>query len=351
MREYGNETIAVAMSGGVDSSVAAAVLKNQGYSLLGITMLTGGPDTAETIADAKKVCDRLGIEHRVVDISADFDRLVIDPFCSEYVKGRTPNPCVTCNRLIKFGLLLEEALRLGAARLATGHYIRLEQDPASQRCLVKKGVDTTKDQSYVLYSLMQSQLARAILPLGNYHKKEIRALAAEMDLPVADKPESQEICFIEGDYRDFLAERGLALPGPGPFLDMSGKVIGTHTGVTNYTIGQRRGLGIAHGVPLYVVAIDVKNNAVILGHNEDLQCQTFRADSCNFIPFDYLSEEIEVEVKIRYSARLAKATVIPLLPGTVEVRLEKAQRAVTPGQSVVFYRGDLLIGGGIIMSI
>jgi len=354
--------VAVAMSGGVDSSVAAALLKSQGYEVIGVTMnLFSLPKEAcrsENLRsccgrtaqeDANRVAIALGIPHFVVDFRAEFEVSVIADFCREYRGGRTPNPCIRCNRFIKFGLLLERVKALGADFLATGHYANGGIDPASGRRLLRKGIDAAKDQSYFLYPLTQAELSRTLFPVGEYTKSRIRALAAEFRLPVAEKAESQEICFIpDDDYPRFLKERWPDAFCPGPIVDMRGKKIGTHGGIAHFTVGQRRGLGIAAPRPLYVVAIDVGKNTIVAGGNEDLYRQGLEASDVNWISEEGPAAPRAARARIRYKHVEAPAMITPRDSGKVLVEFEKAQRAVTPGQAVVFYDGDIVLGGGII---
>lgn len=341
--------VAVAMSGGVDSSVAAALLMKLGFEVFGITfdlsVLSAG-----AIEDAKAVADKLNIAHYVVDVRDDFKNNVINYFCQEYGCGRTPNPCVQCNIKIKFGVLLQKALTLGADFLATGHYVRKVFDEETQRYLLKMAADLYKDQTYMLYGLNQQQLKHALFPLGDFEKKDIRKLATELDLIVADKPESQEICFIEDDdYGRFLKERMPQLVQPGYFKDTQGNIVGKHEGVAFYTIGQRKGLGLALGSPVYVVDILPQENVVVVGKNEETFSSELIAEDLNFLPFDWPQEPFETAAKIRYSASPAPVKVIPLEDGQVKCLFAKPQRAITSGQAVVFYDGDVLIGGGTIV--
>ena len=285
--------VVVAMSGGVDSSVAACLLKEQGYEVIGATMqIWKGEETKNPygccgvlhVEDARRVAQQIGIPFYVFNLEEEFEREVIQYFCDEYGRGRTPNPCILCNERVKFGAFSRKALELEADYIATGHYARLEYDERAGRTLLKKGSDGKKDQSYVLFSLKQDQLRRSLFPLGEYKKEEVRKKALDLGLRVHDKPESQEVCFIQEDsYHPFLQERLKGAIEPGPILDRSGKVLGTHKGVTFYTIGQRRGLGLAKGVPLYVIGIDREKNAIIVGEEKDVFADTFIVDSLNWI--------------------------------------------------------------------
>lgn len=334
--------IGVLMSGGVDSTVSALLLKEAGHSVLGITMINWLDGVAEK---ARQAADLLGIEHRIYDLRGVFKERVIDYFCSTYSRGETPNPCVECNRWIKFGALLDAARSLGCDRVATGHYVRVEQTP-SGRFHLKRGLDPNKDQSYFLYALNQMQLASILFPLGGLSKAEVRSIARQHHLPVAEEKESQEICFVEDDYRNFI--KAFIDARPGEVVDRQGKVLGTHRGIAFYTIGQRKGLGIAGGRPLYVSFLDRADNRIVMGEDEDLFSRSLMAGDCNFISIPRLSEPRRVEAKVRYKAVPARALITPE-GGLVRVAFEQAQRAVTPGQSVVFYDDDTVLGGGRIL--
>jgi tRNA-specific 2-thiouridylase len=354
--------VAVAMSGGVDSSVAAALLKEEGREVIGLTMnLFSLPKEVCLSEDLRSCCGwkaqedagraaaALGIPHFVVDFRREFEHCVIDDFCREYARGRTPNPCIRCNRFIKFDLLLERAKKLGAEFIATGHYARTDLDPAAGRWLLKKGIDAAKDQSYFLYPLSQMELSRTLFPLGGKTKVEVRQLAARLGLPVAQKKESQEICFVpDDDYAGFLTARCPAAFRPGPITDPGGKIIGRHGGIAHFTVGQRKGLGIAAPRPLYVVAVDAEKNTIVAGENEHLYKRRFEAVDLNWISIEKLGRPRMVRARIRYKHAEADAEVTPLAEGRVLVEFEKAQRAVTPGQAVVFYEEDVVVGGGLI---
>ena len=342
----GRLEVAVAMSGGVDSSVAAALLKEQGHDVVGITMRVWPSVGAGAARDASRVAAFLGIPHHVLDLQDKFEE-VVDYFCREYLQGRTPNPCVYCNRTIKFGALLAHARALGARRLATGHYARRERDPASGRYILKRGVDRSKDQSYVLWGLGQDQLEAALFPLGGLKKADTRGIARSRGLPVAEKGESQEICFIQGGYAAFVEGRCPGGLRPGPILDQEGRVLGTHRGLHLYTIGQRRGLGVAMGKPLYVVEIDQAQNAIVLGPAGALKARGLVARPVNYVSVAGLPEPIVARVQVRYRATAAQAVLNPDGEG-VKVLFCQPERAVTPGQSAVFYQGDMVLGGGVI---
>lgn len=348
--------VVVAMSGGVDSSVAAYLLKEQGYEVTGVTMRLFTADTEEAITsynkgcctledvnDARRVCQLIGATHYLMNFEREFQEHVIDYFCQEYERGRTPHPCLACNDKIKFSFLLKRALALDADYIATGHYARRIYDGERWRLL--KGVDTSKDQSYVLYTLTQQELERVLLPVGDYPKPAIREVARRAGLPVADKRDSQEICFIpNGDYRAFLQER--IEERPGTIVDSSGNELGEHRGVHNFTIGQRRGLGIHAPVPLYVVGVDASRGDVVVGTAEELLQDTLHASTVNF-PAGAPEGPAEVTAKIRYKASEEPA-VLYRRGDEATIRFHKPQRAITPGQVVAFYTGNELLGGGII---
>ncbi len=358
----GTERIVVGMSGGVDSSVAAALLVEQGYEVVGVTLRVwpwrepedpgarfGSCCSPETVEDARQVARRLGIPYYLLNHEREFDRTVIANFAGEYLAGRTPSPCVVCNREVKFGSLLRRALAWEATAVATGHYARTTRDPVTNRFLLWKAEDSRKDQSDFLWPLTQAQLAAARFPVGDLTKDEVRIKARALGLVTADKPESQEICFIpDNDYRSFLRQRAPEAFRPGPIVDGHGRVLGSHRGIADYTVGQRRGLGLSSDRPLYVVALDSERNAVVVGEGSDLETNRLVATQVNYIPFDCLDGELRVTAKIRHSHNPAPATLRPIATDQVEVIFDVPQRAVTPGQSVVFYQGDLVVGGGII---
>jgi tRNA-specific 2-thiouridylase len=356
------ERIVVGMSGGVDSSVAAAMLVEQGFDVIGITLRVwpwrepeeatrkfGSCCSPESVDDARAVARRLDIPYYLLNSEREFEREVIEPFAQAYAAGRTPVPCVACNREVKFGSLLQRARAWDATAVATGHYARVTRDAASGRFLLRRGRDARKDQSDFLWPLTQSQLGAARFPVGELTKDTVRARARGLGLVTAEKPESQEICFIpDDDYRGFLRRRMPEAFGAGPIEDGQGTVLGRHTGLGNYTVGQRRGLGLASGRPLYVMALDPSRNAVIVGGAEEVEVEVILAEQANFISIPALEGSLAVEAKIRHSHEPAAATIEPAQDGLVRVRFERPQRAPAPGQSVVFYQADLVVGGGVI---
>lgn len=355
----GKGKVAMAMSGGVDSSVAAAWLVTQGYEVIGITMRLSD-DTRETARgascgalgaaeEAKRIADIIGIAHEVVDFREIFRRQVIDYFLAAYGAGETPNPCIVCNRRLKFDALWQQAQALGADFIATGHYARITWNEAAGRHQLRKGRDEKKDQSYVLCQLPAALLPHVLLPLGDFTKQEVREMAREFALPVAQKAESQEICFIpDDDYGRFLRENRPDCLRPGDIVDRAGRVLGRHGGVPLYTIGQRRGLGIAAPAPLYVIGLDMAQNRVIVGESAEVFAAGLTAREVNWLTDEGLLAPRRLEVKVRYGPRSAWAAVLPLGEDRCQVRFEAPQRAITPGQSVVFYDGDEVLGGGVI---
>jgi tRNA-specific 2-thiouridylase len=354
--------IVVGMSGGVDSSVAAALLVEQGFDVIGVTMRVwpwkeaddpsrrfGSCCGSEAVDDARRVARVLGIPYYVLNMEAEFDRAVIGPFAEAYRRGRTPVPCVACNVDLKFGSLLARARAWDAAGVATGHYARVTRDEAGARWLLRRARDTRKDQSDFLWPLEQAQLAAAYFPVGELDKEAVRAHARRLGLVTADKPESQEICFVpDDDYRSFLRRRDPQMFRPGPIVDRGGRVLGSHAGVAGYTVGQRRGLGVGQGSALYVTDIDADANRLTVGPASDLESVRLTAASVNFIACEPPREPMRVEARIRHSHRPAPATVVATVAGEAEVVFDEPQRAITPGQSVVWYRDDLVVGGGVI---
>jgi tRNA-specific 2-thiouridylase len=378
--------IAVAMSGGVDSSAVAAILKSEGHEIVGLSMqlwnqrrINVGEDgeplpsrccSLDDIYDARTVATRLGFPFYVVNFEENFEENVVTPFVQAYLEGRTPSPCVSCNSHLKFAKLVELAEAAGSDYVATGHYARVEYDGEKQRYLLRKGLDSRKDQSYFLFELTQTQLAKAIFPLGAMSKTEVREVARKHKLSVAEKGESQEICFVpDGDYARFidnyLKENKLESPQltqqlhqlslrrnkSGNIVNTEGKILGQHEGIHHYTIGQRRGLGISWPEPLYVTGINPDNNQVVVGTKEQLPGFSFIANKTNWITFNEPKEPFKTLARIRYRHQEAPAMVTPLADGRIRVDFEEPQRAITPGQAVVFYEGDIVIGGGWIETI
>lgn len=347
-----NNKVMLGMSGGVDSAVAAYLLSRQGYDVSGVTLrlyvgerACGSADDAD---DARRVAEALGISHRVVTLTEDFRREVMDRFAACYQKGTTPNPCIDCNRYIKFGRMLELARSHDVEHIATGHYAVIEKDSCG-RYLLKKAKDAHKDQTYVLYSLTQDQLSHTLFPLGGYHKSEIREIAEEQGFVNAKKRDSQDICFVpDGDYAAFIERHtGKTFP-EGDFIDRDGNRLGTHRGIIRYTVGQRKGLGIALGKPAFVCAKDVTANTVTLGDNADLFSRTLTAHDVNLIACDSLETPTRVTAKVRYGQAEQPAMAVQLDEGCLQVTFDEPQRAIAAGQSVVLYDGDTVIGGGII---
>lgn len=345
------KTALIGMSGGVDSSVAAFLTLQEGFSCIGGTMRLhnrscGGSDD---VSDARAVAEKLGIGHTVFDFQEMFTNSVMDPFVTCYECGLTPNPCIRCNKTMKFGAMLDKALELGCEYVVSGHYARILFDKDSGRYLLYKAADKAKDQTYFLACLSQHQLAHIRFPLGSLTKEEVRAIAQQQGFLNAKKKDSQDICFVpDGDYVSFMEQHtGKTYPS-GQYLDLSGKVVGTHRGAVCYTIGQRKGLGIALGAPVYVCAKDMQANTVTVGPNEALFTNALRAEDMTWFPFPALAEPMAVTVKVRHSQQEQPANVYPEENGRVRVVFDKSQRAVTPGQAVVLYQGDLVIGGGTI---
>jgi tRNA-specific 2-thiouridylase len=356
------ETTAVAMSGGVDSSVAAVLLAREGRPLVGFSMqlvdrLHGVEErygrccSPEDFRDARRVADRLGFPHYVVDFESEFREGVVSAFAADYARGRTPSPCVRCNTRIKFGALTRRARAVGAERVATGHYAILERDPRSGRTLLYRAVDEEKDQSYYLFDLSEEQRARAEFPLGRMTKARVRETARTLALGTAEKAESMDLCFVgRGEsYREFLDRAGLpGGSGPGDIVDPAGRVVGRHAGVAGFTVGQRRGLGVPSDLPLYVLRIEPETNRVVVGGATDLLSDRCRLTGVRWIPFDRPTGPVVADVRVRSRHAGARATIRDLGDGTAEVRFDDAQRAIAPGQAAVAYDGDRVLGGGWI---
>ncbi len=347
------EKVLIAMSGGVDSSAAAHLILSSGYEAIGATMtVTGGlyGNSNESIDAliAARICERLGIEHKVIDLKNEFRKRVADDFVERYLEGKTPNPCIVCNKYIKFGALMDVGQSLGCERIATGHYARIECD-ASGRYLLKTATDEKKDQSYMLWTLSQEQLSRVIFPLGVLTKPEVRILASGLDFENAEQKDSQDVCFIpNGNYADFIKHHSGISPAPGNYIDLNGNAIGRHKGVIHYTIGQRKGLGISLGKTVFVCGKNAERNEVVLGDSEDLFSKVLTASDVNLIACDKLDTPIKVTAKTRYHQIPASATVEQIDERRIRVEFDEAVRAISPGQSVVLYDGDTVIGGGFI---
>ena len=338
--------VAVAMSGGVDLSVAAALLKKAGYEVSGIYMQLW-PTSEPSTSDLESTCQLLDIPLYKLDLEREFQKLVIDYFCQEYSRGRTPNPCIACNQQVKFGLLFDKALEMGAEYLATGHYARVEQSPDVYRLL--KAVDVNKDQSYFLYTLRQRQLERLLLPLGKLSKEEVRELATGLGLPISGRRGSQDVCFIpDNDYRAFIAEH---IPfQAGEIVDINGKILGKHSGLAQYTVGQRQGLGLTSNKPLYVLELDAINSKLVVGSKKQSLHNMLFASGLSWVSGEVPAGPINVTAKIRYKASGVAAEIHPNTNGA-EVRFVESQSAIAPGQSVVFYQGDIVLGGGVIDAV
>jgi tRNA-specific 2-thiouridylase len=360
--------VVVAMSGGVDSSTAAALLKEQGYDVIGISMQLwdytegekdrpGSCCSLDDLYDARRVCDKLNVPFYVVNFEEAFSKAVVDYFVEGYLKGETPNPCLKCNQILKFEVLLRKALELEADFLATGHYARVVYDEGRGRHLLLRGRDLSKDQSYFLFTMTQKQLSKIIFPLGDLTKADVRKLANKFGLNVAEKKDSQEICFAPEDYPSFIARKvghradngsSCKLEPAGEIVDLNGNILGMHQGLYRYTIGQRKGIGVTRGEPLYVLKIDMQKNQLVVGPEQGLFSNGLIAKETNWIGIPFPKSETEVLARIRYRHKGIEAHVAPLDGNRVEVRFKKPEKSVTPGQAVVFYKGDEVLGGGWI---
>jgi tRNA-specific 2-thiouridylase len=349
-----NKKVIIGLSGGVDSSVAAWLLKKEGYEVIGATMQTwedGVADVRESsvIEDAKRVADALGIPHHVLHFENEFRCRVVDYFVSEYQKGRTPNPCIVCNRYVKWQAMLAAAEQMGADYIATGHYARIEK-LENGRCSIRNAATKAKDQTYALYGLTQDQLAHTLMPVGSYEKEEIRRMAREAHIPVADKQDSQEICFIpDQDYAHFIEEYQGRTVSEGNFVNTKGEILGRHRGIIHYTIGQRKGLNIALGRPAFVLEIRPETNEVVLGENEELFTKVVYANQLNFMAVEDIPEEMEAFGKIRYNHKGNSCRVKRIKDDLLECRFDEPVRAATPGQALVLYQNEHILGGGIIV--
>ena len=348
-----NNKVLLGMSGGVDSSVSALLLKNSGYEVIGATLeLFVGSSccNTNTYIDAKNVCNQIGIPHFIYNYKNEFKKYVIDDFIECYSSCKTPNPCIECNKYMKFGFMYEKAKELGCNYIATGHYAKTEYSEEYGRWVLKKSNSLKKDQSYVLWNIPKDLVSHIIFPLADYEdKEEIRKIAKENNLKVANKPDSEDICFIpDGNYKKFLENNSNIKPKEGNIVNSQGKILGKHTGLYNYTIGQRKGLGISNSVPLFVLGFNKEKNEVIVGEEKELYKTKIKVENINLILVDEITEWMEVDVKTRYSSKVAKAKIIQV-GNTIQVEFEEPQRAITPGQSAVFYVGDIVLGGGKIV--
>lgn len=356
-----NKRVLLGMSGGVDSSVSAILLKQQGYEVIGITMKLWEGDEEEqegsccnlsSTLDAKRVCDIIGIPHYTLNFKEEFRNKVIDNFICEYANCRTPNPCIECNRYLKFGAMYEKAKELGCDYIATGHYAKIAYDNKYQKNVLKKSASIKKDQSYVLYNIPKELLDHIIFPLGDFETKdEIREIARQKNLAVATKPDSEDICFIpDGNYKKFLEKHSDIKPKEGNIVNRRGEILGKHNGLYNYTIGQRKGLGISYKAPLFVLGFNKAKNEVIVGEEAELYRKEMKVGNINLLLMDKIEKTLDVTVKIRYSSKPAEALINQTEAGNVQVIFKEPQRGITPGQSAVFYIDDVVVGGGKILN-
>lgn len=347
--------VLLGMSGGVDSSVSAILLKEAGYEVYGVTMqlFEGGCCNLNSDLDAKNVCKNIGIEHYIIDYKNEFKENVINNFIEEYSMSRTPNPCIECNKYLKFGAMYNKAQALGIDYIATGHYAKVEYSDKYKRYVLKKANNMAKDQSYVLYSIPKELLSKIIFPLGEFESKdEIRNIAKEHNLKVADKPDSEDICFIpDGNYKKFLEQNSNLKPKEGNIVTSKGEILGKHNGLYNYTIGQRKGLGISYKVPLFVLGFNKEKNEVIVGEEAELYKQEIFVKDINLLLVDDIDTPIDVKVKTRYSSREAEATIEKVEQDIIKITFKEMQARITPGQSAVFYIDDIVLGGGKIMEV
>ncbi len=351
-----NNTVAIAMSGGVDSSVAAALLVEQGFAVFGVMLRlwSAGPETSnrccspEDVLLARQVASQLDIPFHTLDVKYTFKKEVVDPFIDDYAQGRTPNPCMRCNRIIRWGFLLESVLGMGASHLATGHYAQIHYE--GNRYQLIRAKDKNKDQTYVLSVLQQHQLARTIFPLGDIKKNKVREQAAKLDLPIADRAESQDLCFVgDQDYREFLTDQGIHLSPPGPIHDEKGEILGQHSGLANYTIGQRKGIGVSKSFPLYVINKNMRDNVLVVGPKDRLGRTSFTIGHANWISGSPPKSGSSIHARVRYKAEEVGATLRAFDHAHAEIQLSKPVPDVTPGQYAVFYEGEECLGGGIIL--